>query len=283
MSLQKIITACGLDTATWTSVSGGDINRAFCISAKGENYFLKINSATLYKNMFEKEARGLEELRRHFSLKVPEVIRTGAVDNDQYILMEWIDRTAPSANFWQEFGTALALLHKKEQDYFGFEEDNFIGSLEQPNARRKSWPDFYSSERILPLSEKLFHSGVFTKSDLTHAEKLCAKLPDLFPEETPSLLHGDLWSGNFMVSASGQACIYDPAVYYGHREMDLGMTKLFGGFDNEFYSAYEETYPLEKNWRERLLLTQLYPVLVHAVLFGGGYADSARRTMRMYI
>ncbi|MCE3259411.1 MAG: hypothetical protein K0S12_1052, partial [Bacteroidetes bacterium] len=127
------------------------------------------------------------------------------------------------------------------------------------------------------------HSGVFTKSDLTHAEKLCAKLPDLFPEETPSLLHGDLWSGNFMVSASGQACIYDPAVYYGHREMDLGMTKLFGGFDNEFYSAYEETYPLEKNWRERLLLTQLYPVLVHAVLFGGGYADSARRTMRMYI
>ena len=108
------------------------------------------------------------------------------------------------------------------------------------------------------------------------AETFCKQLNHLFPSEPPSLLHGDLWSGNYMISSAGYAAIYDPAVYFGHREMDIGMTKLFGGFEQRFYSAYQEAYPMEKNWMQRLPLTQLYPLLVHAVLFGGHYVSSSR-------
>jgi fructosamine-3-kinase len=131
----------------------------------------------------------------------------------------------------------------------------------------------------MPLAKQIFDTG---SREMKNAELLCGKLNQLFPREHPSLLHGDLWSGNFMCSAKGPA-IFDPAVYCGHREMDLGMTKLFGGFDNEFYEAYNHTYPLEKDWQKRVPLAQLYPLLVHAILFGGGYASNAANIIRSFI
>ena len=134
----------------------------------------------------------------------------------------------------------------------------------------------------MPLVKRLVNTGILTQQDLTTAELFCKRTSELFPTEPPSMLHGDLWSGNFMISTDGNAAIYDPAVYFGHREMDLGMTKLFGGFDQRFYDAYDEVYPLEKNWLKRLPLTQLYPLLVHAVLFGGHYVTSARATMQQF-
>jgi len=132
------------------------------------------------------------------------------------------------------------------------------------------------------LVMQLFNSNAFSKKDVTAAEKLCEKLNEVLPLEPPALLHGDLWSGNFMVTANGYAAIFDPAVYYGHREMDIGMTKLFGGFDQPFYDAYEEVYPLEKGWKQRLQLAQLYPILVHAILFGGHYIDKAKTILKYY-
>jgi fructosamine-3-kinase len=199
-----------------------------------------------------------------------------------------MEHGAPAKDFWEDFGMSLAEMHKKPQAYFGFEEDNFIGSLHQSNgtnastgpATKTNWAKFYAEERILPLVDKLITRGDLSKTDRTNAEKLCNKFDSLFPKETPSLLHGDLWSGNFMCAQNGKPCIYDPAVYYGHREMDLGMTKLFGGFDKKFYEAYHATYPLEKNWEQRIPLTQLYPLLVHAILFGGAYVGSVRDILK---
>jgi protein-ribulosamine 3-kinase len=274
--MEKIFKDIGFKIDRYERLSGGDINKAYCLHADSKKYFLKTNSASAFPNMFEKEANGLAALIANCRLQIPNCIKHGVVDDQQYLLLEWIERGIPAKDFWEDFGIALAEMHKKPQAYFGFEEANFIGSLRQSNRKFESWSAFYAEERIIPLTNKLGF-------DKTLVENFCSKLDDLFPKETPSLLHGDLWSGNFMCAANGKACIYDPAVYYGPREMDLGMTKLFGGFDKKFYEAYDATYPLEKDWEKRIPLTQLYPLLVHAVLFGGEYVNSAREIIKSAI
>ena len=132
----------------------------------------------------------------------------------------------------------------------------------------------------MPLVKLLVDAALFSAEDLQQAGTFCTAAGNLFPQEPPALLHGDLWAGNFMISKTGEAAIYDPAVYYGHREMDIGVTALFGGFSQAFYDGYNEVYPLQQDWRQRLPLTQLYPLLVHAVLFGGHYVDSARAILK---
>ncbi len=275
MSLLEIIKDTGFSPKHYERVSGGDINDAYCLHENSKKYFLKTNSASAFPSMFAKEAKGLQALSENCSLQIPKVIKHGTVGDQQYLLLEWIERGIPGKDFWEDFGISLAQLHKKQQANFGFEEDNFIGSLHQSNKKHDAWSKFYAEERIIPLTNKLGF-------DKNLVEKFCGKLDDLFPKETPSLLHGDLWSGNFMCTANGKASIYDPAVYYGHREMDIGMTKLFGGFDKRFYEAYDSEYPLEKGWEERIQLTQLYPLLVHAVLFGGGYVESTKQIIKKH-
>jgi fructosamine-3-kinase len=135
---------------------------------------------------------------------------------------------------------------------------------------------FFAFNRLMPLVKQAYDRCVLEKATVKQLEKLCKRLPAIFPEEPPALLHGDLWSGNYMVGPDGKPCIYDPAVYYGHREMDLAMTRLFGGFDTRFYYAYEHIHPLAKGWQQRIGICQLYPMLVHALLFGGSYADSIK-------
>ncbi len=282
MSLQAILDDCGLIITKHEPVHGGDINRAFCLHDRGGKYFLKVNDAQCYPGMFEKEACGLRALHDHGPIGVPKVIRTGIVDSQQYLLLEWMDTAKPEAKFWETFGAGLATLHKKSQSQFGWEDDNYIGSLPQSNQLRPTWHLFYVECRILPLVKRLFDANSVTRQDLSAAEAFCKKLDQVFPVEPPSLLHGDLWNGNFMVTSTGKPAIFDPAVYCGHREMDLGMTKLFGGFDERFYHAYHEVYPLEDGWQQRLPLTQLYPLLVHAVLFGGHYLGRVRETVANY-
>lgn len=282
MLLQNIFDDCGLSITNYTSVHGGDINEAYCLFENEKKYFLKVNDANQYPHMFEKERNGLNALSKHCNLMVPQAIKCGVVEEQQYLLLKWIERGTPQKDFWEKFGEGLAAMHHQQQLFFGWEEDNYIGSLAQRNDKRDSWSSFYAECRILPLAVQLFNSNAFSRQDVAEAEKLCKKLHELFPPESPALLHGDLWSGNFMVASHGYAAIFDPAVYYGHREMDIGMTKLFGGFDERFYDAYNETYPLEKNWMERLRLTQLYPILVHAILFGGHYVDKARCIIKYY-
>jgi len=282
MSLQPILDDCGLTNTRYESLHGGDINLAYCLFGKEEKYFLKINEESKYPAMFEKEADGLKALYTNSILKIPAVIKHGIVNNKQYLLLEWIDSGTIVLGFWEGFGAGLAHLHLKKQEFFGWDTNNYIGSLVQNNSIFSSWHLFYSECRILPLVKQLFDKGIFSRSDRIAAEEVCKESEFLFPKEPPALLHGDLWSGNFKITEKGEAAIFDPAVYYGHREMDIGMTLLFGGFDQRFYEAYHEIYPLEKNWKQRVPLTQLYPLLVHAILFGGHYVESARKIMKNY-
>ncbi len=281
MYLQLVTEACNIDISRYEIVHGGDINHAFCLYGSDKKYFLKINEASLYPQMFEREAGGLNVLRNSCSLRVPEVISCGVAESQQYLLLEWIDKEAASPDSWEQFGRGLAQLHQQKQDAFGWQHDNYIGRLPQRNTFCRTWSEFYTLCRIMPLAEILFNDGAFTADDLMIADVFCNRLPDLFPDEEPSLLHGDLWGGNFLFATGGAATLIDPAVYCGHREMDIGMTKLFGGFDSKFYDAYNEAYPVEKGWEQRLRFTQAYPLLVHAVLFGGHYVRAATDAMRL--
>jgi fructosamine-3-kinase len=271
-----IATDCGINISRYEQVHGGDINVCYCLHGQRINYFLKLNDAARFPRMFEMEADGLEALRNNSTLIIPQVIKQGIIKDQQWLLLEWIEKGMLKKNSMENFGNSVANMHRQPQSYFGWHNDNYIGSLQQLNTQLNNWIDFYTQCRIMPLVKTLFDKGVFQKTDMDFAESLCKKAAGLFPEEPPALLHGDLWSGNYLITGGGDATIFDPSVYYGHREMDLGLTKLFGGFNQSFYDAYQEAYPLEKGWQERLLLTQLYPLLVHAVLFGGHYIESAR-------
>ncbi|MEO5890916.1 MAG: fructosamine kinase family protein [Ferruginibacter sp.] len=282
MSIQPIIDHCGLRVNSYETVTGGDINRAYCLYTGDAKYFLKVNDARLYPLMFEKEAAALEAFHNRSTIVVPSVINCATINGNQYLLLEWLERGPVRKDSWQKFGEYLALLHQQPQPFFGWDHDNFIGSLVQRNQQFPAWDLFYSECRIMPLVKELFNQHIFSITDVESAELFCKKLGQLFPLEPAAMLHGDLWSGNYLITVSGDAAFFDPAVYCGHREMDIGMTNLFGGFNPQFYDSYQETYPLENGWRQRLPLTQLYPLLVHAVLFGGHYINSARGIIRHF-
>lgn len=284
-NIKQICNNHSLEYISSKPVSGGDINVAYMIETAKGKYFLKLNSLLRFPLMFKREAEGLTELHKSTNLKVPTIVATGQCNEQQYLLMEWVEKASPSLDFWNTFAEGLARLHRNTNTYFGWHSSNYIGSLVQPNNYSFGWAEFYATQRILPLTERLYNDGLFSKVDVYGAEELCNSFKNIFPNEPPSLLHGDLWAGNFMavnikndktVTPEVFPCIYDPAVYFGHREMDIGMSLLFGGFDSTFYDRYNEHFPLEVNWRKRVPLTQLYPLLVHAILFGGGYINQCR-------
>ena len=282
MLLQQIADENKLALLHNEPVYGGDINKAWCLHTRTGRYFLKTNAANRVPLMFQKEAAGLAALKRHSPVTVPRVMAYGTINDVQYLLLEWLEKGVAAPGCMYEFGRHLAALHRQKQAYFGWQEDNYIGNWPQINTAHQHWHAFYITCRLTPLAQYLFDTGAWTKSDLAALEALGTRLEALFPPEPPALVHGDLWGGNFMIVQDGSAAIFDPAVYYGHREMDIGMTLLFGGFDAGFYQGYNDEYPLQKDWRHRVSLTQLYPLLVHAVLFGGHYVSSARDIIRQY-
>ena len=282
MNLQHIFKECDLNVQHYELVYGGDINKAYCLFTSAGKYFLKINDEGKYPGMFSKEANGLDLIRKNCELVIPQIIKVGVCNQQQYLLMEWLEKGVPQKNMWENFGTGLATMHKQPQKYFGLNKDNYIGSLKQFNDPLNEWYSFYAECRIMPLVKNLFEAGNFSKTDIKDAEFFCKGLKNIFSPEPPSLLHGDLWAGNFLISSTGYAAIFDPAVYFGHREMDIGMTKLFGGFHQRFYDLYNDTYPLEKGWEKRLPIVQLYPLLVHAVLFGGHYISSVKDILKAF-
>jgi len=282
VNLQHIFKECDLNVQHYELVYGGDINKAYCLFTSAGKYFLKINDEGKYPGMFSKEANGLDLIRKNCELVIPQIIKVGVCNQQQYLLMEWLEKGVTQKNMLENFGTGLATMHKQPQKYFGLNEDNYIGSLKQFNDPLNEWYSFYAECRIMPLVKNLFEAGNFSKTDIKDAEFFCKGLKNIFSPEPPSLLHGDLWSGNFLISSTGYAAIFDPAVYFGHREMDIGMTKLFGGFHQRFYDLYNDTYPLEKGWEKRLPIVQLYPLLVHAVLFGGHYISSVKDILKAF-
>ncbi len=276
--------ALGLPVSITSKIplSGGDINQVSKIKTNEGNFCIKQNDRNQFPKMFEKEALGLKELSQKSSFRIPEVIGHFEDDNQQYLILEFLESGHQSANFWSDFGAKLAALHQNVSDSFSWKSDNYIGSLPQKNDERNDWARFYAEMRILPQLKMAFDNSRMNSTDIRAGEKLCLQFDTLFPKEAPALVHGDLWSGNYMTDASGNPVLIDPAVYYGHREMDLGMMHLFGGFSQDLFDTYHAHFPLENNWRERIPLTQLYPLLVHVNLFGGSYVQSVRSIFQKY-
>ena len=271
--------------ASQRPVSGGCINDAKIITTKsGKSYFVKTNSNS-NKDMFLKEANGLRELAKANVIRVPNVIYA---DND-FIIIENIIPSSKNKLFWEYFGRDFARLHKFTSKSFGFYEDNYIGSTPQLNIANQiesvNWIDFYFNKRLLfqyKLAENNGYAGEELRKVFFQLEsKISSILKDC--DAKPSLLHGDLWSGNFLTDETGNACLIDPAVYYGHREADLAMTKLFGGFDASFYSAYNEEYRLDDGYEYRENIYKLYHVLNHLNLFGSGYYHQAVSLIKYYL
>jgi fructosamine-3-kinase len=270
------ITGVHSDIVSSRSIGGGCINQAYLLETSHEQYFIKLNDAVAYPGMFEAEVLGLQLLSDAGAIRVPKPIAAGNEKGLAFLLLEYVPEGKRASDFWGDFGRSLAQLHRNTHEFFGLDHDNYIGSLPQSNRKEASWGAFLVTQRFEPQLKRAYDSGYVTASIQRSFHSLFNKLEELIPTEVPALIHGDLWSGNFMVTQQGNACIYDPAVYYGHREMDLAMSLLFGGFAPEFYGAYQEAFPMEANWRERMELGKLYPLLVHVNLFGEGYLGEVR-------
>lgn len=222
-------------------------------------------------DFFEVEASGLNWLRAAHAVAVPRVL---AADST-HIELERIDAGPWTENADERFGRELAALHRAGADHFGGEEPSYIGPLAQPNAPAPEWPEFFATQRIEP-----FLRGV---PDRAPFERVIRRIEELAgPPELPARIHGDLWRGNVLADRSGTPWVIDPAAHGGHRETDLAMMRLFGGFGGRCFDAYAEAFPLADGWRDRIALHQLHPLLVHAVLFGGTYVAQAIAAARCY-
>ena len=257
------------------AISGGCINQSFKLADAQRSFFVKLNDASRLA-MFESEAAGLREIASTQSVRVPLPVCQGVADGQAFLVLEYLDlRTHGDA---AALGQQLAQMHRQVQNHFGWRRDNTLGSTAQPNPPTSDWPDFLREQRIgyqLRLAADNGHGGQLQ----TQGEKLMANLHLFFSDYQPqaSLLHGDLWGGNHGYLADATPVIFDPAVYYGDRECDLAMTELFGGFAPAFYAAYREAWPLDGGYAVRKTLYNLYHILNHANLFGGGYAAQANQ------
>ncbi|MGI9202878.1 MAG: fructosamine kinase family protein [Woeseiaceae bacterium] len=255
-------------------VTGGDISAAWCVNAADRQVFLKTGPVSSYA-AFAAEAQGLRELAGASALRVPRVLGCVRSGNESLLALEWIELELASPRTEQLLGVRLAELHRVRSERFGFHGDNMIGATPQLNQWSDDWVTFYAEQRIrfqLDLAARNGFTGTLQVDGHRLAENVGAFFKDYWPEA--SLLHGDLWGGNW-AACDGEPVIFDPAVYYGDRETDIAMTKLFGGFGNEFYTAYEEAWPLDTGHEARIALYQLYHVLNHLNLFGAAYLGRA--------
>jgi len=261
-------------------VGGGCINSAFTLHCEDSDYFVKLNQAASL-GMFEAEAEGLEELRQPGVIRVPEPVCCGTQGETSFLVLEQLSLGHADSASSELLGRQLAELHQTTHSHFGWRRDNTIGSTPQKNLLNQDWLAFFKVNRLqfqLDLARENGYRGTLQKLGadlLTCAEQFFS---DYRP--TPSLLHGDLWGGNWAVADDGSPVIFDPAVYYGDREADLAMTELFGGFDEKFYAAYREVWPLDCGYAQRKSLYNLYHVLNHLNLFGGGYLGQAESLIR---
>ncbi len=254
-------------------LAGGCINSAFRLCDGSRCYFVKLNSAN-YQSMFEAEYAGLQELASSGAIRVPTPIMTGVADGQAFFVAENI--TMGGSGDPQRFGQQLAQMHRTTSELFGWHRDNTIGATPQINDQESDWVTFLQRHRFgYQLQLAVNKRGGRRIHDL--GMPLIEELPRFFESYQPesSLLHGDLWGGNYAYSEEGEAVIYDPAVYYGDREADIAMTELFGGFSPKFYAAYEEVWPLDRGYSIRKKLYNLYHIINHFNLFGGGYGSQA--------
>lgn len=274
---QRIAEEHGLIIKGHKSLSGGDINDVYLIEGE-ERLVLKLNSSEKFPGMFEAEKKGLEVLKSPNLIDVPSPLFTGTIDFQSYLILEYREQGNKSKNFWSDFGEQMAQLHQCSQPDFGFEIENYIGSLPQYNDSRNSAADFYIDMRLKPQIKIAKDQGY----DLEIGSAFFENIRKIIPDEPSALVHGDLWGGNYLVNSKGNSCLIDPATAFAPREMDIGMMHLFGGFSEDLFHTYNEIYPLESGWQERLPVWQLYYLLVHLNIFGSSYLSQVTSIIRKY-
>ena len=267
------------------AVSGGCIANAGRLETDEQTFFLKWSRDEV-AHTFLPEAAGLEALRSAGApVFVPDVaaVQDKEAGRPGFLLTNWIEAGAQPEGFWEDFGRGLATLHRHTAGRYGFEQDNFIGRLPQQNTWKESWPEFFRSCRLAPQVEMARERGRWQAEWDDALDGLYGRLGELLPAAPPaSVLHGDLWGGNFMVTQGGRPALFDPAAYYGHREADLAMTQLFGGFNDRFYDAYKEVWPLEPGYETRKEIYNLYHLINHLNHFGSSYAGGVRHTLERF-
>lgn len=272
-----------VELVNFSFASGGCINPGGKLITSRGAYFLKWNHSEKFKGMFEAERKGLQLLHRASAVRIPIVHGDGEDPDHAFILMEWIHSAPHNKAYWINLGRTLAALHKSRSPSFGLDHNNYMGSLPQYNQENDSWSKFFVEQRLEVQVAYAADRGHLDQSLIKQFEKLYKQINSLLPLQEPSLLHGDLWSGNVISDEQGNPCLIDPAVYYGHREVDLAMTRLFGGFDPSFYDAYKEVFPTLPGDLHRSDLYNLYPLLVHLNLFGPSYLSSIRSILKTFI
>ena len=271
---------------SFEAIGGGCINKTQVLKlSNGERVFLKSNLSAP-ENFFTAEADGLRLLERSKNGPgVPRPLGTSTESNPQFLLLEYIESSSPKVGFASRFGQALAEMHRETQEQYGLDYDNFIGKTVQKNDLESDGLVFFREHRIRFQQELARKTRGLPTSIDKRLDLFCGKLETLLnlKDEKPALLHGDLWSGNHFAGHNQVPYIFDPAVYFGHREMDIAMTKLFGGFNSKFYQAYNEEAPLAHGWEERIDICNLYPLLVHVNLFGGNYYQQVVKIVKSFI
>lgn len=260
-------------------LNGGSIASAYkAETTKGELFFVKFYEGK--HSYAESEASGLLTVKRTSVIKTPEIV----FNEGNILVLEYIDEERSSNEFWERFGREFAELHRVKCNYFGFAENNYIGLTPQINTPSDSWTDFYMTYRLMfqiKLAEQKGKSGSLIREEFIKAEKQIREIIER-SGVLSSLLHGDLWSGNYLCAKGGVPVLIDPAVYYGDREADLAMTRLFGGFDQRFYSSYNEVFPMDSGWQEREPIYKLYHLLNHFNLFGEVYLGQVLNILKKY-
>lgn len=263
-------------------VAGGSINTTARVLTPEGTFFVKFNHAEK-EDMFEKEARGLALLRNTNAIHIPEVYGYGKNGGRAYLIQEFVENGGQHPNFWRTFGQSLAKLHSHTQPFFGLNFDNYLGSLEQNNTFYENGIDFFVEKRLRPQAGLALYNNLIGAELYNRLERFYPLLKNLLPTEAPALIHGDLWSGNFLINEHGRVSLVDPAPYYGYREAELAFTHLFGGFDDEFYENYQESFPFEPHFEARIPIYNLYPLLVHVNLFGRSYLPPIERLIKRYV
>jgi len=276
--LRSIAALNSLNIQSYQPLAGGDINDVFLLRTNDGDLVVKINSVEKFPAMFETEKAGLELLATTQTFRIPKIIGYGLAEDRAYLLLEYIETGAKKNKFWDEFGSQLARLHLNSADLYGWKHNNYIGSLYQSNSFYNRASEFYIENRLRPQIELARRQGYLQK-DLTH---FFNHIADIIPQEAPALIHGDLWSGNYLIDTTGAPVLIDPSVSYSHREMDLAMMHLFGGFPSQVFNVYQEEFPLPPDWEERIALWQLYYLLVHLNIFGSGYLARVESVISRY-
>ena len=260
-------------------LQGGDINQVYHCFMKNNQLVVKVNIAGKFPNMFEKEKKGLKLLEQS-NFKIPKILSIGSFRKLDYLILEYI-KPGKAIN-WKKFGENLANLHLITNDKFGLGYDNYIGSINQINTYENNWLNFYTNHRIIKLTIIARNKNLLNSQDCKKIESICNSFKNIIPNTLPSLVHGDLWSGNLFFSENGSPVLIDPAVYFGHPEIDWAMLDLFGNYPEHSFEIYNEIKPLDVGFKERIGIHQLYPLLVHLVLFGKTYYNSVMSKVKLY-